>query len=75
MTIQKLASEIAKREGLKVEIGIGQVREVLRILIDLETEAISRVKTGEVVADVEFPLHALVLAAEKKTDPKPRRKK
>lgn len=31
---QKLASEIAKREGLKKEISIGNVREVLSILMD-----------------------------------------
>ena len=39
MTIQKLASLVAKREALKVSIGVAQVREVLRILVDLEVES------------------------------------
>ena len=37
-TVQKLASEIAKREAGKSSVKIGDVREVLRIMIDIEAE-------------------------------------
>lgn len=38
MTIQQLASEIARLEGKKSQVKIGDVREVLRVMIDLEIE-------------------------------------
>ena len=38
MNMRKLASAIAKREGKKVEVSIGNIREILRIIVDLEVE-------------------------------------
>lgn len=38
MTIAKLASEIAKREGKKHQASVGDVREILRLIIELEYE-------------------------------------
>ena len=38
MTIRKLASEIAKREGKKSQARIGDIREILGILSDLVVE-------------------------------------
>lgn len=38
MTRDQLCSEIAKRESKKVQVSIGNIREVMRILIDLQTE-------------------------------------
>ena len=38
-TRNKLASEIAKRESKKKSISIGNCREALRILVELEAEA------------------------------------
>lgn len=35
MTIKKLASEIAKREGKKSQARIGDIREILGILSDI----------------------------------------
>lgn len=64
MTLNKLASLIAKREGLKVQIGIAQVREVLRILLDLEQE----------LPPEDSPTAALMTASAKRAI-KPRRKK
>jgi hypothetical protein len=37
-SIQKLASEVAKREGGKSNVKIGDVREILRILCEMECE-------------------------------------
>jgi hypothetical protein len=38
MTIQKLASEIAKREGKKSQARIGDIREILAVLVQLDGE-------------------------------------
>lgn len=38
MTIQKLASEIAKREGKKSQARIGDIREILKILCTIDAE-------------------------------------
>jgi hypothetical protein len=35
MTLNKLASVIAKHEGKKVETSIGNIREVMRIFLEL----------------------------------------
>jgi len=40
MTLQKLASAIAFHEGKKKQEHIGNIRESLKILVDLEVEAI-----------------------------------
>lgn len=38
MSLQSLASKIAKKEGLKKEVSIGNIREIIRCLVDLERE-------------------------------------
>ena len=38
MTLQKIASEIAKREGKKSQTKIGDIREALRVLVDWDAE-------------------------------------
>jgi len=37
--MKKLASLIAKREGKKTEVAIGNIREILKVLQDVEAEA------------------------------------
>lgn len=51
MTIQKVASEIAKREGKKSQARIGDIREMLKALCVMEAEA--------AVANSESPLGAI----------------
>lgn len=55
MTRQKLASVIAKRESKKSQVKIGDVREVLKILVELEAESIA---ADPLVAD---PLVAVLM--------------
>lgn len=38
MTYQSLASAIAKREGRKSQARIGDIREILKIIVDLSVE-------------------------------------
>lgn len=42
MTLNRMASVIAKREGKKSQVKVGDVREILRILVDLEQESASK---------------------------------
>jgi hypothetical protein len=58
MTLQKLASEIAKREGKKSQARIGDVREILGILADIWHE-------GDNGFVVDF-LDALTVAGQKR---------
>jgi hypothetical protein len=62
VTLQKLATKLAKLEGKKVEVSIGNIREVLKLLVQLEVEA--RLQLG-----VDLPsevIQALNEAASKK---------
>lgn len=38
MTFQKIASEIAKREGKRSQAKIGDIREILKVLVQWEPE-------------------------------------
>ena len=38
MTLNQLASKIAKREGKKHQSSIGDIREILKIMVELEAE-------------------------------------
>ncbi len=38
MTLMKLASLIARREGKKHQASIGDIREILKVIIDLQIE-------------------------------------
>lgn len=39
-TMNQLASEIAKREGKKSQARIGDIREILRIIVEIEAESL-----------------------------------
>ena len=39
MTLNSLASQIAKLEAKKSSVGIGNIREILRIIVELEVES------------------------------------
>jgi hypothetical protein len=64
MTVQRLASVIAKIEGKKSQAKIGDIREILKIIVSLEAANI-------VLLDAEGkapvgPLYVLGVEAEKK---------
>jgi hypothetical protein len=40
MTLRQLASKIAKAEGKKSQVAIGNIREILKALINIEAELI-----------------------------------
>jgi len=54
MTLARLASEICKREGGKSEARIHHVREILRVIVELELEAYA--SGGE----SEYPLRVIM---------------
>lgn len=57
MTLSKLASEIAKREGKKSQARIGDIREILGVLSDIMLEdpnTLYVVTTEEGVVDALF---------------------
>lgn len=49
MTLNKLASQIAKREGKKHQASIGDIREILKILVELEAEDIVAQKPQSII--------------------------
>jgi hypothetical protein len=60
MNLHKLSVEITKREGLKEEISIAQVKEVLRILIDILSESVISADPKTRVLKYTFgPFHTL----------------
>lgn len=60
MTLRKLASEIAKREGKKSEARIGDIREILKVVTEIEAEeCFAGIPDGG-------PLHVLTEQANKK---------
>lgn len=62
MTIQKLASDIAKREGKKSEARIGDIREILKIICTLDAESLLANK------DQDGPLACLAYFSDKIAD-------
>lgn len=58
MTVAKIASEIAKREGKKSQARIGDIREILKVLVDMDVEAL--------LLPSDSPLQALTDRAFKK---------
>jgi len=62
MTINKLAKEICSREGLKKSVDIAQVKEILRIICELESEAEFYNSQGPVsaIVDQEFKVRKKV---------------
>jgi hypothetical protein len=67
--LQKLASKIAKREGKKSQVKIGDVREVLKILADLEFESLLK-KSRRAVASPLDIIGEQVVKRYKKERPK-----
>lgn len=57
MTLRKLASEVAKIEGKKSQARVGDIREILNIICQLEAESLA--------AHIEGPVGAIILKAEK----------
>lgn len=47
MNLNDLAKEICKREGKKVSVNIAQVKEILKILIDIFSENFTLDRNGE----------------------------
>lgn len=68
-TRNELASVIAKREGKKVAVSIGNVREILRILLELDVECVLAGDCGplQILADESDARIAALIAAKKKT--------
>lgn len=70
MTRDQLATEISKRENKKVQVSIGNIREVLRILIDMQVEW-----SEDEMADYEkSPLFVLSEEFRKKVEAKAKKK-
>lgn len=53
MTLQQLASTIAKREGKKSQARIGDIREILHVMCVLQAEAIYNVTTLPIAPIIE----------------------
>jgi len=67
LTFQKLASQIAKREGKKSQARIGDIREILKTIVDLEVECAEREAKYE-----EHPVAFIIDAAAKRMKRKKR---
>ncbi len=68
MTARKLASLIAKREGKRSQARIGDIREILRIIVELSVESVEASETPSSIAMWGDPLQALNEAAWKIID-------
>jgi len=64
MTLQRLASLIAKREGKKSQARIGDIREILKIIVTLSAQS----ATDDGTDQGSDPITALVEAAGKEQD-------
>lgn len=51
-TVNKLASQLAKREGRKSQARIGDIRELLKLMIALEVAAWDEEADGVIVSDI-----------------------
>lgn len=63
MTMQKLASAIAKREGGKSQARIGDIRQILKIIVELDVEA-----ANADVASNDRPMWPIVDSINKKIE-------
>lgn len=52
LTVNKIASMIAKREGKKSQVAIGDIREILKILCTIEAEDIIADPNGDSIFGV-----------------------
>jgi hypothetical protein len=62
VTLNRLASEICKREGKRSQARIGDVRECLRVIVELDAESVEKSYPGSRVGDAVF---ALMVASDK----------
>ncbi len=52
MNLNQLAVEICRREGKKVQVNIGQTKEILKVLIEILSDEYQRTKDGcEIIRD------------------------
>lgn len=65
MKLTKLAAEIAKREGKKSEVAIGNIREVIKVLTDIMAEEMAETESFD-HSDTEFNLYEMSLKKAKK---------
>lgn len=72
MTINNLASAIAKKEGKKSQARIGDIREMLKIIILMEMEAISGAELESPTTKIRSRAHELL---EKKKAKEKKKKK
>lgn len=70
MTFQKIASELAKREGKKSQSRIGDIRELLKALVDWDVETM----LDNYTSLGKTPLSALFAMSEKRAAKKRGRK-
>lgn len=59
MTLNQLASKIANLEGKKVQVSIGNLREILKIIVELELAT-----SGEDMSK-DSPVYAILEACDK----------
>jgi len=69
MNLNKLAIEICKREGGKVETNIAQVKEVMRVLVEILRENLGAKETIYLQAGNNSAIYVLAEIA-----PKPKKK-
>ena len=50
MAMEKLASRIAKREGKRSQARIGDIREILKIIVEMQVEAVGNLAGGPIDA-------------------------
>lgn len=68
MTLNKLASLIAKREGKRSQARIGDIREILKIIVELNTESMIDGSNEAAVPVFGEPLLTLLDATNKRYD-------
>jgi len=67
MTLNKLASLIAQKEGKKSQVAIGNIREVIKAIVDIEVESVINDPQGEgALAALTEAVNKKLLKASKK---------
>lgn len=65
MTLRKLASELAKREGKKSEARIGDIREILKLIVEIEAEVLVNEESSALANAIEKRRDKLLKAKKK----------
>ena len=50
MNLNQLAKEICRREGKKIEVNIAQVKEILRVIVEMGVEELKGFEDGPMIA-------------------------